>query len=109
YLDGPGKPVDDALREMLPGLRFNFNRMISSAVDKIATRETHEQKAMVQRVRDAIAGLPPEKANVIKHGELIIRLFEKLATIAEQSYLDDDTEALIREVFPDDADDLIDS
>lgn len=60
YLDGPGKAVDEALREMLPGLRFSFNSMIARAVDKIATRETHEQKAMVMRVRDAIANLPTE-------------------------------------------------
>lgn len=109
YLEGPGKSVDEALRNMLPGLRFSFNNMIARAVDKIATRETHEQKAMVLRVRDAIADLPPEQEAIRKHGELIVRLFEKLATIAEQSYLDDETEALIREVFPKDADDLIDS
>lgn len=109
YLDGPGKAVDEALREMLPGLRFSFNSMIARAVDKIATRETHEQKAMVMRVRDAIANLPTEQDSIRKHGELIIRLFEKLATIAEQSFLDEETEALIRLVFPKDADDLIDS
>lgn len=109
YLEGPGKAVDEALRAMLPGLRFSFNSMIARAVDKIATRETHEQKAMVQRVRDAIADLPPEQEAIRKHGELIVRLFEKLATIAEQSYLDEETEALIRIVFPKDADDLIDS
>lgn len=109
YLDGPGKPVDEALRAMLPGLRFSFNTMIARAVDKIATREPHEQKAMVQRVQTAIANLPPEKAAIRKHGELIIRLFNKLATIAEHSQLDAETEALIREVFPKDADDLIDS
>ncbi|QSA99341.1 hypothetical protein [Methylococcus sp. EFPC2] len=109
YLAGPGKPVDEALRAMLPGMRFSFNAMIARAVDKIATREPHEQKAMVQRVQDAIAGLPPEKEDVRKHGELIIRLFNKLATIAEHSQLDKETEDLIREVFPRDADDLIDS
>lgn len=109
YLDGPGKPVDEALRSMLPGLRFSFNTMIARAVDKIATREPHEQKAMVQRVQDAIAHLPPEQEHIKKHGELIIRLFNKLAAIAEQSTLDEETEALIREVFPGDAEDLIDS
>lgn len=109
YLDGPGKDVELALREMLPGLRFSFNSMIARAVDKIATREPHEQKAMVQRVQDAIAHLGPEQESVRKHGELIIRLFNKLATIAEHSQLDSETEALIREVFPKDADDLIDS
>jgi hypothetical protein len=36
-------------------------------------------------------------------------LFNKLAAIAEESQLDEETEALIREVFPKDADDLIDS
>lgn len=61
YLDGQGKPVDQALRAMLPGLSFRFNTLIARAVDKIATRETHEQRAMVQRVQDAIADLPPEK------------------------------------------------
>lgn len=109
YLDGPGKPVDEALREMLPGLRFSFNHMIARAVDKIATREAHEQKAMVLRVQEAIASLPADKTSVRRHGELIIRLFNKLATIAENSQLDDETTELIREVFPKDADDLIDS
>ncbi|ELB2790825.1 hypothetical protein [Aeromonas veronii] len=109
YLDGPGKSVDEALRNMLPGLRFSFNNMIARAVDKIATREPHEQKAMVLRVQAAIAELPPEKETIRKHGDLIIRLFNKLATIAEHSQLDDETEQLIREVFPKDADDLIDS
>ncbi len=109
YLDGQGKPVDQALRAMLPGLSFRFNNLIARAVDKIATRETHEQRAMVQRVQDAIADLPPEKEHIRKHGELIIKLFNKLAMIAEHSQLDEETEELIREVFPNDADDLIDS
>jgi hypothetical protein len=109
YLDGPGKPVDEALRAMLPGMRFSFNSMIARAVDKIATREPYEQKAMVQRVQEAITNLPPDKETERKHGELIIRLFNKLATIAEHSQLDKETEDLIREVFPKDADDLIDS
>lgn len=109
YLAREGKPVDQALRKMLPGLKFSFNSMIARAVDKIATRETHEQKAMVQRVRDAIANLPEQEENIRKHGELIIRFFEKLATIAEESYLDLETEELIRAVFPKDAEELIDS
>ncbi len=109
YLDGPGKPVDKALRAMLPGLSFRFNTMIARAVGKIATREAHEQKAMVLRVQEAIANLPSEKEHIRKHGELIIKLFNKLATIAEHSHLDEETEELIREVFPHDADDLIDS
>ena len=108
-LDGEGKAVEEALREMLPGLRFSFNNMIARQVDKIATREQHEQKAMVQRVQAAIKNLPADKESIRKHGELIIRLFKKLATIAEESQIDAETEQLIREVFPKDADELIDS
>lgn len=109
YLSGPGKPVDAALRAMLPGLKFSFNNMIARAVDKITAREPYEQRAMVERVQHAIASLPPEKDAVRKHGDLIIKLFNKLAIIAEESQLDEETEALIREVFPKDADELIDS
>ncbi|MBB3102681.1 hypothetical protein [Azomonas macrocytogenes] len=83
YLDGPGKAVDEALRDMLPGLRFNFNNMIARAVGKIATRDTHEQKEMVTRVSQVIKDLPEDQAHVRKHGELIICLFNKLASIAE--------------------------
>jgi len=31
YLDGPGKPVDEALRAMLPGLRFNWTPLFTAA------------------------------------------------------------------------------
>jgi len=108
YLDGPGEAVEKALRAMLPGLRFSYNTMIARAVDKIATREPREQRDMVQRVREAIKNLPSDQDAVRKHGELIIRLFNKLAAIAENSQLDRETEDLIREVFPNEADDWID-
>lgn len=109
YLEGPGKAVDDALRKMLPHLQFRFNNTVARAVDKIATREPSEQRAMVERVRSAIKDLPPEKEGVRKHGELIIKLFNKLAVIAENSQLDDDMCELIREVFGKDAEDMLDS
>jgi hypothetical protein len=109
YLDGEGKGVDAALRTMIPNLRFSFNNMIARAVDQITSRETHQQKAMVERVRQAIKDLPDDQVLVRKHGELIIKLFEKLATIAEHSILDADMEQLIRDVFPKDAHELIDS
>lgn len=109
YLEGDGKDVDKILRKMLPGLKFSFNNMIARAVEKIATRETHEQKAMIQKVRDVIQGLPKDQDLIIKHGELIIKLFEKLAIIAEHSILDIETESLIREVFPNEANEFIDS
>ncbi|CAK0753938.1 conserved hypothetical protein [Gammaproteobacteria bacterium] len=109
YLDGPGKSVDAALRDMLPNLRFNFGTMVARAVDKIATREPSEQREMIERVQKAIKDLPPEKEGIKKHGSLIIKLFNKLAIIAEHSQIDDEMYNLIKEVFGDAADDMLDS
>lgn len=109
YLAGEGKGVDEALRAMIPNLRFSFNSVIARAVDQITDREPHQQKAMVERVRKVIAALSADQDAIKRHGELIIKLFEKLATIAEVSQLDAETEALIRLVFPENADELIDS
>lgn len=46
-------------------------------MDKIGTREPHEQKVMVQRVQAVIKELAVDKNHIRKHGELIIRLFNK--------------------------------
>lgn len=103
-----GKRIDEVLREMLPNMRFSFNSMIKTAVDKIVTREPNEQKKMIERVQKAIKGLSQDD-KIHKHGMLIIKLFNKLVAIAENSNLDEDIENLIREVFPNKADVLIDS
>lgn len=109
YIEGEGKSVDQTLRALLPNLRFTFASMIARAVEAITTRGADAQRAMVQRVQDVIDALPPEREDVRKHGELIVRLFNKLAVIAKEGELDDETRQLIRAVFPKDADDLMDS
>ncbi|WP_297362131.1 hypothetical protein [Thauera sp.] len=109
YIEGEGKSVDQTLRSLLPNLRFTFSSMIARAVDAISTRGAEAQRAMVQRVQHAIDELPPERDDIRKHGELIVRLFNKLAVIAKEGELDDETRQLIREVFPKDADELMDS
>jgi hypothetical protein len=109
YLDNEGKEVDKVLRSLLPNLRFTFSSMVARAVEAITTRGADGQRAMVMRVKEAIKDLPDDRGNIRRHGELIIRLFDKLVVIAAAGELDDETRDLIREVFPNDADDLIDS
>jgi len=109
YLDSEGKGVDAALRGMIPNLRFSVNSMIARVVNEITDREIHQQKAMVERVRQAINGLSEDEELFRKHGELIIKLFEKLAIVTEQGQIGSDMEQLIRDVFPKDANELIDS
>ncbi len=78
YIEGQGKPVDQTLRSLLPNLRFTFASMVARAVDAISTRGADAQKAMVQRVQNVIDELPPGREDIRKHGELIVRLFNKL-------------------------------
>lgn len=109
YIEGDGKSVDQTLRSLLPNLRFTFASMIARAVEAITARGADAQRAMVQRVQEVVDALPPEREDIRKHGELIVRLFNKLAVIAKEGELDDETRQLIREVFPKDADELMDS
>lgn len=109
YLDNGGKEVDATLRVMLPNLRFTFASAVARAVDVITTRGADAQRMMVQRVQAAIKDLPPDREHIKKHGELIIRLFDKLVVIAEAGELDDETRDLIKAVFPKDAADIMDS
>jgi hypothetical protein len=109
YLEGEGKAVDLKLRTMLPNLRFTFASTVARAVDVITTRDADSQRKMVDRVKEAIKDLPAEREHVKKHGDLIIRLFNKLVVIAEAGELDDETRDLIKEVFPKDADEIMDS
>lgn len=109
YLEKDGKEVDRVLRSLLPNLRFTFASTVARAVEAITTRGADAQRAMVMRVKEAIIDLPEDRAPIRKHGELIIRLFDKLVVIATAGELDEETRKLIREVFPKDADDLMDS
>ncbi len=103
-----GQKIDKALREMLPNLRFSFSRTVKDSIDKITKRDVYEQKAIVDKINKAIRNLDKDSVTY-KHGKLIVSLFNKLASVAEQSQLDKETEDLIKEVFPNNADDLIDS
>lgn len=109
FIETDGKEVDAVLRELLPNIRFSFNKLVSRAVDDITLRSPAEQRAMMERVKEAIKDLPTDKDSVRKHGDLLIRLFNKLAAITEESELDEETRALIREVFPKDAEIMMDS
>ena len=50
--------------------------MIARAVDKVATREIHEQKQMIQRVREVLNNLEENDDKNKKLAQLLIKLFE---------------------------------
>lgn len=108
YLLGEGKPVDEALRQALPGLRFTFGRMIGGAIDHLTTREVSELKSVIQRVQQVTDEITDDSDIAKKQGLLIVRLFDKLVTIASENQLDDETLNLIKEVFGKEAEEMMD-
>jgi len=106
YLDGEGKAVDAVLRDALPGLRFTFIRLINNAVDNLTNREIGELKSVVKRVQVVVDSIADDSSIVKKQGMLIIRLFNKLVGVATESQIDDETFNLIKEVFPENAQEI---
>ena len=68
YAKEEGAVVHKTLRELLPGIRFTFTKMVSRAVDAITTSGADCQRGMVKKVEEAIENLPDEKEDVRKHG-----------------------------------------
>ena len=102
YAENDGKQVDSKLREILPNLRFTFSTIITQAIDRITTRDIQEQRLMITRLQQVTDSIE-EDNEIKKHGQLLIKLFNKLVTITQTAELDQDIEDLIKEVFRDKA------
>lgn len=111
FAKSEGKEIEDVLRGILPNLRFTFTTLISKSIERITTREVHEQRALVSRLNSVISKLSDDGTDLMmkKHGLLLIKLFDKLATVAENAALDEDITALIKDVFGDQAEDYLES
>lgn len=105
-----GKELDETLRSILPNLRFTFATLISKSIERITTREVHEQRALIERLNKVLESLSDsdEDEKMRKHGTLLVKLFDKLATVAENAALDDEITSLIKDVFGEQADEYLD-
>ncbi len=109
YSRGDGASVDEKLREIIPNLRFSFTKLITQAIESICTREITEQRAMIRRLQTAVDNLPSDAQKMRQHGLLLIKLFDKLVTVAECAEIDQEISELIQEVFEDKAEEYLDS
>ncbi len=108
YTENEGKEIDKKLREVLPNLRFTFSTIITQAIERITTRDVHEQKQMIQRLQKVTDELSGED-EMRKHGKLLVKLFDKLVTITQNAELDAEIEELIKDVFGEKANDYLSS
>lgn len=109
FAKAEGKDFDNSLRSILPNLRFTFASLISKSIERITTREVHEQRALIEKLNNVLNKLSDSESDekMRKHGELLVKLFDKLATVAENAALDDEITALIKDVFGDNAEEYL--
>ncbi len=100
FIKGDGSEFDKALRSAIPNLRFDFSKYINTAINSLTSRDDSELRRTVELVQAAVSSLD-DSDQAKKQGEVIVRLFNKLAEIQASSKIDDDTHDLIKEAFGD--------
>ncbi|RAU16449.1 hypothetical protein DN062_18100 [Nitrincola tibetensis] len=99
FINGEGASFEKAIRNALPGLRFDFNRFINNEIENITKKDIEQLKKIVELVSEAEKKIQDESDLSKKRGLVIIRLFEKLVEIKNASHIDDETFQLISEAF----------
>jgi len=96
-----GKKIDKALRKILPGLRFSYDKFIKNAIDKLSNEFRGQVAAIVKNIDKEI-----EKEEVAeddkKLGKLINALLKKIQKLQKDVKMDNETEELIKAVFGED-------
>lgn len=93
-----GQTIDKALRNILPHLHFSYDKFIKEAVDKLSNEFRGQVADIVDRISRQIESEGIDEADK-KLGKLIVALLIKIQKLQEDVRLDEETEALIKEVF----------
>ncbi len=99
--DEIGQKVDKALREMIKGLRFNYDDFVKKAVDKLASdfrKEVNQILVQIKKVVQSDGTLTQEHLDLSK---IVISLLEKIQKLQEDVVLDNETAELISTFFTD--------
>ncbi len=93
-----GQPIDKALRNILPHLHFSYDKFIKDAIDKLSNEFRWQVADIVDRINRQLESDEINDTDK-KMGRLIVALLTKIQKLQEDVRLDDETEALINEVF----------
>ncbi len=94
-----GKAIDSKMREILPNLRFHFDKFIKDTIDRIAQdfgKEISTISKSIQKELDENPNLTDEDK---KMGQLIVTIMAKVNSLQEGAILDEETAQLIEELF----------
>ena len=94
-----GKQLDAILRKTIGSVRFHFDRFVSNAIDRLAKDLDKELVAICGSISEELSSNPSLDERQRKMGNLIVRLFRKIIDVKTGATIDEETEALIGEVF----------
>lgn len=101
YEDEIGKQVDAALREMIKGLRFNYDDFVKKAVDKLASDFKKEVNKILVQINEVLLLDKTITQEQLDLAKIVVSLLEKIQKLQEDVVLDDETAELISNVFND--------
>lgn len=94
-----GKMVDAQLRKNLKRLNFSFDKFVSNAIDRLARDLDPELETICRNIKTELDSNPELTEETRKTGNLIFRIFKKILDVKAGAAIDEETEALIQEVF----------
>jgi regulator of replication initiation timing len=99
FIKNDGREIDEKLRNIIPSLRFHFDKLIKDTIERFVQdfgREITRIKEGVQTVLTNDNTLSPENQ---KMGQLIVAIMNKVESMKTGATLDQETAELIEEVF----------
>ena len=93
-----GKAVDAALHKRLKGLRFSYAKFVDNAIERLAHDLDRERETICGNISRELEQNDRLDEGQRKMGQLIVRLFHKITEVKAGAAIDEETEALIREV-----------
>lgn len=93
-----GQEIDKALHDILPNLRFSYDKFVKSAVEKLSNEFREQVAAIIVKITYQIEQKDATDADK-KLGRLIVALLNKIQKLQDDVRLDHKTADLIKEVF----------
>lgn len=94
-----GQQVDACLRKAICGVRFHFDKFVSTAIDRLAKDLDREIDTICHNVNEELTTNTSITETQRKLGNLVVRLFSKVRDIKNGAAFDSEIEQLIEEVL----------
>lgn len=88
FAKGPGKPIHEALREKVKGLRFNLDKLSADTAEQLAEIVLDSDSSLADGIKNTLRNID---TTAVPSVGAMLRMLEKLEQIRQANLLDDDT------------------